>query len=163
MGNLGTTLVIAVLVAACAALASGWLAAKLRVRELEVMERGFTEFVNSGRGGDLSLDTYQGLAMRTAKAQLPREAMSHALLGLGSEVGELMTHWKAHLYYGRALDREYMVKEMGDVLWFLQRAAAAMLVTLGEVGTKNVAKLQLRYPHKYSDEAALARADEVRS
>lgn len=113
--------------------------------------------------GVMLMNVYQTLAMRTAKAQGNADALSHALLGMGSEVGELMTHWKAHLYYGKALDRAYMLKELGDALWFLQRATGALGFTLDEVARTNIEKLRARYPAHYSNEAALARADEVRT
>ncbi len=110
--------------------------------------------------GVMTMNAYQALAMRTAAPQEPNDAMDHALFGLGSEVGELMTHWKAHRYYGKPLSREYMVKELGDVLWFLNRAAVAQLITLDEVARTNIDKLRQRYPGKFSRQAALERADE---
>jgi NTP pyrophosphatase (non-canonical NTP hydrolase) len=108
----------------------------------------------------LTLNQYQLLAMRTAMPQNHKDAMDHALFGLGSEAGELMTHWKAHRYYGAEFDLAYMAKELGDALWFLQLAASAMVLTLDDVGRGNIGKLTLRYPDKFSAAAALARADE---
>lgn len=113
--------------------------------------------------GIMTMNMYQVLAMRTAMEQLPKDAADHALFGLCSEVGELATHWKAHRYYGKPLDRDYMRKELGDVLWFLSRAAAALELRLDDVAETNIEKLRLRYPERFTRAAALARADEVRT
>jgi hypothetical protein len=45
----------------------------------------------------------------------------HAVLGLRSELGELMSDVKKHLAYGVPLDelRDNMRKELGDLCWFL--------------------------------------------
>lgn len=111
----------------------------------------------------LTMTTYEVLAMRTAMPQDDSAAINHAILGMGSEAGELMTHWKAHLYYKKPLDLDYMRKELGDELWFLTRAARALGMSLSEVAEANIKKLRLRYPGQYSRADALARADETPS
>jgi len=112
------------------------------------------------QSGVFTMNVYQALAMRTAKPQNDLDGFNHAMLGMMDELGELAKHWKAHLYYDEPFDHAYVRKELGDKMWFLQRAATAAGLTMEEVARGNVDKLRQRYPSKFSTTAALARADE---
>lgn len=107
----------------------------------------------------MSLDVYQALAMRTSKPLDATDQLLHAVMGLTSESGELMTPIKAYRFYNKELDNENVIEELGDILWFVQLAATSRGVTLEEVARRNIAKLAKRYPEKYSDELAIVRAD----
>lgn len=116
-------------------------------------------FMEWASKGSHNFTAYQYNAMRTAKPQNERDRLGHAVMGLADETGELAKAVKAHLYYGKALDKENVAEEIGDVLWFAQLAATAAGLGLGDIATANIEKLRQRYPHLYSDAAALARAD----
>lgn len=122
----------------------------------------------------LLLAEYAVLAMRTAKDfGDQRMNLIHAGLGVASDAGEFATMVKKHTVYGFPLDgllavdgvldsvRNHAIEELGDVLWFITLAAQTLGVTLDEVARRNIEKLGKRYPDKYSDEAALARADKA--
>ena len=53
----------------------------------------------------------------------------------------------------------HIVEEVGDLLWYVALAAEHLGVSLNQIAKKNIEKLQLRFPEKFSGEAALARAD----
>jgi NTP pyrophosphatase (non-canonical NTP hydrolase) len=110
----------------------------------------------------MTADDYQQLAARTAK-QLPTliDDLQHALLGLTSETGELADAIKKHTIYGKELDKANIKEELGDLAWYLALAATALNVSLDEVFADNIMKLAKRYPEKYTDQAALARADKL--
>lgn len=152
----GWLVMVVVLVILMALLWEGWARARREAQQLRQQLNTVLFGVPS------TFEAYSAQAMRTAMPQDNEDAFNHALLGLGSETGELMTHWKAYRYYGKALERAYVKKELGDVLWFLNRATLASGMTLLEVAEANIAKLYKRYPEKYTAEAALARADEGR-
>lgn len=107
----------------------------------------------------MELKQYQALAMRTAKQLSRQENLVHAALGVTSEAGELATAVKAHVIYGKELDRSNAMEELGDLMWFVSLMAETLEVSLEDIAQLNIAKLQLRYPNKYSDMDALARAD----
>lgn len=110
----------------------------------------------------MNFKDYQRLAMRTAKDMgTERDNIGHFATGIASEAGELLTPIKAHLYYGKALDLANLEEELGDILWFVAGLATTVGLTLDEIAERNIAKLQKRYPDKYSDEAAIARADKA--
>lgn len=84
-------------------------------------------------------------------------------MGLAGETGEFVDLAKKHLFHGKVLDRESMLKELGDVRWYLEYLLITMGVTLPEIEEMNVKKLRARYPEGFSFDAANARADEVAS
>jgi hypothetical protein len=49
------------------------------------------------------------------------------------------------------MDRERLVDEAGDVLWYLDRALLAVGATLDDALAANVAKLRARHPNGFDD------------
>lgn len=109
------------------------------------------------------IDDYQRAACRTAPAgESTLEALNHCSLGLFSEGGEYTTEVKRAKIYGRAITPEmkaHMIEELGDALWYIAYAAAALDTKLSKLCQDNVDKLRKRFPDKFSQEAAEARAD----
>ena len=104
---------------------------------------------------------YQLQAMRTAKPMEPADDLMHAALGLSGEAGEFADAIKKHLVYGRELDRENAIEELGDVLWFVALGCNALGVSMADVAQGNIDKLRKRYPEKYDDELAYKRMDKA--
>lgn len=103
---------------------------------------------------------YQSAAMRTAK-DMGSEAMNliHTAMGLSSDAGEYVDAIKKHVVYGKLLDRDNAVEELGDCLWFIALAAETLGVSMAHIARANIEKLTKRYPDKYTDQAAVTRAD----
>ena len=85
----------------------------------------------------------------------------HMTMGVAGEAGELVDAVKKHWIYGKALDVENIIEEVGDSLFFLQGILneVAPNVSLEEVMQRNVTKLEKRYPQGFTQQAALDRAD----
>lgn len=107
------------------------------------------------------LNTYQQLADRTAKHQDFNFDLTHAGLALPEEAGEFAGAVKKYLIYGKDIDKDNMLEELGDILWYVALAATTLEVTLEEIATLNIEKLQKRYPEKYTDGLASQRLDKV--
>ena len=108
----------------------------------------------------MTLDEYQELARRTLGTERTHEQqLANAALGLAGEAGEVADTLKKHLFHGRPLDRDAVVKELGDCLWYVAAMATAIGVSLDAVGTANIEKLCRRYPDGFSPEASLRRVD----
>lgn len=88
-------------------------------------------------------------------------ALSLGALGVAGEAGEVADLIKKHLFHDKPLDDAALLRELGDVLWYLSYLAQATGHTLEEVALANVEKLRKRYPNGFSPEAAAARADEA--
>jgi NTP pyrophosphatase (non-canonical NTP hydrolase) len=105
------------------------------------------------RGDVATLDGYQREALRTAATGLGNDLTVRAL-GLAGEVGEVVEHVKKHVGHGHSLDNNKVVKELGDVLWYVATLAAAVGASLEDVAKTNIEKLRTRYPDGFSVDAS---------
>ena len=108
----------------------------------------------------MTLAEYQALAARTLGPRTPDQQLANAALGLAGEAGEVADMMKKHLFHQHPLDREAIVKELGDCLWYVAAMATALDVDLDEVGARNIEKLRRRYPEGFSIERSLNRVAE---
>ncbi len=65
-------------------------------------------------------------------------------LGLAGEVGELLNKIKKQARDGKALDREDIKAELGDVMWYVSQIAHEMDIDLDEIASYNIEKLRSR-------------------
>ena len=101
---------------------------------------------------DISFDAYQLATSDTAiypeANQGTPAAINYCLVGAAGEVGEIMNKWgKAIRDNDSQLDydqRKDMGKEIGDVFWFLTRAADELGISIGVILNENLEKLQSR-------------------
>lgn len=82
------------------------------------------------------------------------EDLLHATLGLAGESGEIVDQVKAHLFYGRPLDKINLKEELGDKLWYIAMLAGWLGTTIEELMELNIAKLRARFPDKFTEELA---------
>jgi NTP pyrophosphatase (non-canonical NTP hydrolase) len=75
-------------------------------------------------------------------------------MGMMGEVGELAGAIENWIQYNRGLDLVNIKEELGDLMWYIALMCNASGISLEEVMEKNIAKLRLRYPDKYSDHNA---------
>ena len=109
----------------------------------------------------MTLDDYQQLAARTIGTRTNSDQLSNMALGLAGEAGETADMLKKHLFHGKPLDVDEVIKELGDVLWYVAGMATAIGASLDDVAQRNVDKLRRRYPDGFSAEASATRADVV--
>ena len=108
----------------------------------------------------MTANEYQKLAMRTLNPALDkRDVLINGVMGLCGEAGEAIDIVKKHLAQGHALDREALIKELGDVAWYLAETAYALDVPLDDVLERNIDKLRTRYPGGFGAERSIARAE----
>ena len=109
----------------------------------------------------MTANEYQHQALRTLNPALDkRDVLINGVMGLCGEAGEAIDIVKKHLAQGHELDREGLIKELGDVAWYLAEAAFALDATLEEVCQGNIDKLRRRYPEGFSREKSLHREAE---
>lgn len=105
-----------------------------------------------------SLDDYQEAASRTDNLDLTEvEAQKCYAMGLAGEAGEVADYLKKVFWHGHKMERSKLVKELGDVLWYVAMVAFKFRITLSEVAKENVIKLRLRYGQRFSSEASVNR------
>tara|TARA_B100001094_G_C17789130_1_gene603484 strand:+ start:252 stop:662 length:411 start_codon:yes stop_codon:yes gene_type:complete len=77
------------------------------------------------------------------------ERLLTAGVGLNAEAGEFLEIVKKMIFQGKPWsedNREHLVIELGDVIWYAANACMALEVSFDEVVALNVKKLKKRYP-----------------
>lgn len=109
----------------------------------------------------MDINEYQKEAMTLLNPEIPqRDVLLNALMGLCGESGEAIDLMKKHLFQGHELDREKLIKELGDVAWYLAEAATGLDIDLSEVLQRNLDKLHARYPKGFDTERSRRRENE---
>ena len=109
----------------------------------------------------MTVNEYQNLAMRTLNPELDKkDVLINSVRGLCGESGEAVDIVKKHLFHAHPLDKDKLIKELGDVAWYLAEAATALEVPLEEIFEKNIDKLKARYPEGFDTEKSLNRIKE---
>ena len=77
------------------------------------------------------------------------ERLTTAGVGLAAESGEFLEIVKKMVFQGKPWNddnREHLIIELGDVLWYVAQACIALDVPFDDVIRGNVKKLEKRYP-----------------
>ena len=72
-----------------------------------------------------------------------------AAVGISAEGGEFMEIVKKMVFQGKPWNddnREHLIIELGDVMWYVANACIALDISFDEVIKRNVKKLEKRYP-----------------
>ena len=77
------------------------------------------------------------------------ERLLTAGVGINAEGGEFLEIIKKMVFQGKPWDdhnREHLIIELGDLLWYVAQATQALGVSFEEVIERNIKKLEARYP-----------------
>lgn len=77
------------------------------------------------------------------------ERLLTAGVGINAEGGEFLEIIKKMIFQGKpwnAVNKEHLIIELGDIMWYVAQACMALGVTIDEVVAGNVTKLEKRYP-----------------
>ena len=92
----------------------------------------------------------------------PDAHLMHMAIGISGEAGELLEAVKKRVIYRKALDRENILEELGDLEFYLEGLRQGLGISREDCLAANIAKLAKRYENMmYTDAAAHARADKV--
>lgn len=108
---------------------------------------------------DMTPNEYIKNALRTENGKYAFEAtgkvtprIEHAVMGAVTEAGECMDAVKKAKIYGRELDTVNLIEEAGDIMWYLAILADELGVSFEDIWERNINKLRVRFPEKYTDE-----------
>ena len=77
------------------------------------------------------------------------ERLTTSGVGLAAESGEFLEIVKKMVFQGKPwsdANREHLLIELGDVMWYVAQACMALEVSFDEVIEGNIKKLEKRYP-----------------
>lgn len=75
-------------------------------------------------------------------------------VGINAESGEFLEIVKKMIFQGKPWNednREHLIIELGDVMWYIAQACIALNISMDEVIHQNVTKLLKRYPEGVFD------------
>jgi len=108
---------------------------------------------------------YQRNAMRTASGistSCPENLLLQGVMGMSGESGEALDIVKKIMFQGHELNeatKEHLIRELGDVLWYVATTAEALGVPLETVMQTNIDKLRARYPKRFDAERSRHREE----
>jgi NTP pyrophosphatase (non-canonical NTP hydrolase) len=77
------------------------------------------------------------------------ERLLTAGVGINAEGGEFLEIVKKMVFQGKPWNddnREHLIIELGDIMWYIAQATQALGISFNEVIERNVKKLEKRYP-----------------
>lgn len=106
----------------------------------------------------MNINEYQELAMTTLNPELnKKDVLINSVMGLCGESGEAIDIVKKWLAQGHELDKEHLIKELGDIAWYLAEATTALDIPLEQVFQSNIDKLKKRYPEGFQVKMSFGR------
>ncbi len=81
----------------------------------------------------------------------------HMIMGMATEVGELMDIFKKNFAYKKEIDWVNAKEEIGDLMWYVANFCNINGFDIEEILQTNVDKLKARYPEKFTEEHAIYR------
>jgi len=92
------------------------------------------------------LNDYQKAAYEFCSGKGKETPLLAGALGMCGEAGECAEIVKKALFQGHEVNKDKMIEELGDVMWYIALTATGLGVTLEEIATYNIEKLSRRYP-----------------
>lgn len=109
----------------------------------------------------MRVNEYQEAAMATLNPALDKkDVLINSVMGLCGESGEAIDIVKKWMMQGHELDKDHLIKELGDVAWYLAEAATALDVPLETVLQGNLDKLRQRFPNGFDTDASVHRKED---
>jgi len=100
----------------------------------------------------MKLEEYKEKIKRTfAELGTPEKNNLHMVLGMATEIGEILNPFKSELAYKKNIDWTNIIEELGDLFWFTVSFCNINNINIEDVFDKNIAKLQSRYPEKFTE------------
>ena len=103
----------------------------------------------------MTINEYQAQAMRVAVEKCRN--IFNVALGLTGEAGEFADLIKKINFQGHEENKEHLIKELGDALWYIALGAEVLGTDLETVAQTNIDKLWKRYPDGFDEERSIHR------
>lgn len=115
----------------------------------------FVDFVTSDASKDFNVFMHRLAEIyETTEDNVQIQRLLTSAVGINAEGGEFMEIVKKMIFQGKPFNddnREHLIIELGDVLWYVAQACLALNISMDEVIHQNVTKLLKRYPEGIFD------------
>jgi len=112
----------------------------------------FVEFVTSDASKNFDSFSERLNELNSEGSNIQR--LLTAGVGINAESGEFLEIVKKMIFQGKPWNednREHLIIELGDVMWYIAQACIALNISMDEVIHQNVTKLLKRYPEGVFD------------
>ena len=100
----------------------------------------------------MDFEEYQKLSGSYTETPGVDDTFMYSVLGLNGEAGEVAEVVKKMIRDKEKKlsreDRQDLLKELGDVLWYISKVASKLEFSLEDVANGNIKKMEERYPDK---------------
>lgn len=99
------------------------------------------------------LDDYQFEASKTMNTNLTEAEVNTSMtMKLIAEIGLFSDKIVNSDYYQGTINRDFIVENLGDMLWYISILAYNNGIDLSEIATSNVDKLRKRHGNEYNED-----------
>lgn len=106
--------------------------------------------------------TFSEFQLEATRTDAPSEQLNnnidlhglHMVMGMETEVGEIMDIYKKNLAYNKPIDEVNEKEEIGDLMWYIANHCTNKGWDMGEILQTNINKLKARFPEKFSTDKA---------
>ena len=102
----------------------------------------------------MELKEYSKKSLRTIRTLEGDLAIANASMGLCGETGELVDHLKKHVFHKAPCNLQHVIKEVGDVMFYLNWIVVMFGLSWDDILDVNIAKLMVRYPNGFNEDDA---------
>mgnify|MGYP003587126551 CR=1 FL=1 len=134
----------------------------------------YIEHIKNTSNFSASVDSYQQDALRTKAKMSEKECLLDCALGLSGEstealevsmqlavaCGKIADEVKKCVYHDHSLEIEKLMKELGDICWYVAVLSDCYGYRMSEVLEGNIEKLKKRYPDGFDPERSKNRGGE---
>lgn len=106
----------------------------------------------------MKIEEYQRQSQRTMPINFIKEDLiKNMCFGLGGETGEVLDIFKKYFYQGHNLDRNMVIDELGDIMFYMVNLCSLLDISMINVLENNIEKLNKRYPKGFEVERSINR------
>lgn len=108
----------------------------------------------------MNFSDYQEETKRTMQTRNQQIlTVSEMCLGLAGESGEVTDYLKKVYFHDHPLERNKLINELGDTLWYLTALCTIHQIDLERIAEANIQKLKGRYPNGFSRQDSIERKE----
>ena len=102
----------------------------------------------------INFNQYQKEAFDLISEDGRKDMVLNGVLGLAGESGECCDIVKKNRFQGHELNKEHLIEELGDVMWYIAMMCHALNWDLNEIMQMNIDKLKARFPEGFDVDRA---------
>lgn len=114
------------------------------------------------KSGEMDFKVFETDVWRTYDKDIKgQDRITNAIFGITGEAGEVADIFKKVWYQGHLLNRDEVLSELGDVMYYVCLLANIMDSTLEDVATRNIIKRGKRYPKGFESKRSVNREPRI--